>query len=156
MQEIDAEFIKIKKEKVDLDVPTYEARLMLQSSNFQKMKKVVDLPFTTREKNGRQLKEYSTISHNRYETKTKNQLTTHSGRFSKDLKEDLRLKEEEIKRKKEKPKKTTESRIIKLENISEIKVGGMDWIIQEDETDQMFMKDYKLRDVVGGLKKRVG
>ena len=53
MQEIDAEFIKIKKEKVDLEVPTYEARLMLQSSNFQKMKKVVDLPFTTREKNGR-------------------------------------------------------------------------------------------------------
>lgn len=33
---------------------------------------------------------------------------------------------------------------------------SMDWIIEEDETDQLFMKDYKLRDVVGNLKKRVG
>ena len=48
MTEIDEEYIKLKKQKVEGDVPSYEARLMLQSKHFEKMKKDVDLPFTTR------------------------------------------------------------------------------------------------------------
>ena len=33
---------------------------------------------------------------------------------------------------------------------------NMNWLMEEDETDKLFMKEYKLRDVVGNLKKRVG
>ena len=33
---------------------------------------------------------------------------------------------------------------------------SMNWLVEEDETDKLFMKEYKLRDVVGNLKKRVG
>lgn len=70
------------------------------------------------------------------------------------MKEDLDLKLQKAKKKKE---KKDEPKIVKLDNISEMSPGiSMDWIIQEDETDQHFMKDYKLRDVVGNLKKRVG
>ena len=35
------------------------------------------------------------------------------------------------------------------------KLPGMEWIIEEDASDQTFMREYRLRDVVGDLKKRV-
>lgn len=47
-------------------VPTYEARLMLQGLDYKKLKRDVDLPFYTREKEGRELKQYSTVDSNRY------------------------------------------------------------------------------------------
>ena len=44
---------------------------------------------------------------------------------------------------------------MRLNNIAAQKWPGMDWIVEEDESDQTFMREYRLRDVVGDLKKRV-
>ena len=61
-----------------------------------------------------------------------------------------------IREKKGKKGDNKESKIVKLENISEYKGMSMNWLVEEDETDKLFMKEYKLKDVVGNLKKRVG
>lgn len=47
---VDEEYIKARKKVLgpDAAVPTYEARLMLQGHEYKKLKKDVDLPFTTR------------------------------------------------------------------------------------------------------------
>lgn len=34
-------------------------------------------------------------------------------------------------------------------------IQGMEWLVEEDDDDKAFMKDYRARDVVGELKKRV-
>ena len=43
-------------------IPTFEARLMLHEREFKKNKKSVDLPFSTREREGRELKDYYTLN----------------------------------------------------------------------------------------------
>ena len=47
--------------------------------------------------------------------------------------------------------------MIRLDNLNlpNGKLPGMEWIVEEDETDKTFMRDYKLRNVVADLKKRV-
>lgn len=47
------------------------------------------------------------------------------------------------------------SKIIRLNNLGQFRMPGMEWIMKEDDSDQTFLKDYKLRDIVGDLKKRV-
>lgn len=32
---------------------------------------------------------------------------------------------------------------------------GMEWVMEEDDSDKTFMKEYRMRDVVGDIKKRV-
>lgn len=47
------------------------------------------------------------------------------------------------------------SKIVRLDNMGAQKWPGMEWIVEEDDSDQTFMREYRLRDVVGDLKKRV-
>ena len=96
-------------------VPTFEARLMLHDMEFKRNKKSVDLPFSTREREGRELKDYYTLDvsvvsgSERYtnslgspskkspllstiEGGKKNELTSHSGKFSNDLMLDVEVR----------------------------------------------------------------
>lgn len=34
-------------------------------------------------------------------------------------------------------------------------MAGMEWVMEEDDSDKTFMKEYRMRDVVGDIKKRV-
>lgn len=44
---------------------------------------------------------------------------------------------------------------MRLDNIKYQNMAGMEWVMEEDDSDKTFMKEYRMRDVVGDIKKRV-
>lgn len=96
-------------------------------------------------------RELTNLTNEQFKTR---KLTSHSCKFSQDLKAIVKDKDKESTKSSPSDRYVQNQNVVHLSNLNASKLPKIDWIMEED-ADDMYLSDYKINAVVDKARKRV-